>query len=143
MKRSADALFAANLPFAFTDDKLAELIEPYGIVISCRIARDREGQSRGYGFVELATEKARKKAIAELNGKTIDGRKIELRIADAPPAKAKPRAKGRVGASLQSSGVQNQGGVLRLAVAPAAPAPKRSVLVEYRKLSAQRFRTAS
>ena len=59
MKRAPETLFAANMPYSFTDGQLAELFEPYGIVITSRMARDREtGQSKGFGFVELAPERS-------------------------------------------------------------------------------------
>src|SRR5258708_8899673 len=92
MKPSAETLFVANLPFSMTDAQLADMFDPFGIVISFRIAREREtGDSKGFGFVELATEKARKKAIAAVSGKVLDGRTIALRQAQGPgqPAEAK------------------------------------------------------
>src|SRR5258708_40100010 len=92
MKPSAETLFVANLPFSMTDAQLADMFDPFGIVISFRIAREREtGDSKGFGFVELATEKARKKAIAAVSGKVLDGRTIEVRQAKVPekPATAK------------------------------------------------------
>jgi RNA recognition motif-containing protein len=130
MKPTAEALFVANLPYEFTDDQLAELFDPFGLVITFRIARDRTtGQSKGFGFVELATEKARKKAIDAVNGKVISGRTLEVRMADVP---AKPVRRPR-----------------RLAAPPAAAASvaartaaNRKVLVEYRKLSERRLRAS-
>lgn len=127
MKPTAEALFVANLPYSLTDDQLAEMFEPYGIVITFRVARDREtGESKGFGFVELATEKARNKAIAAVNGKVIDGRTIEVRQAKVPVKAARPKRS--------------------VAQFPATPATRaaqnRKVLVEYRKLSERRLRTA-
>lgn len=129
MKPTAEALFVANLPYSLTDDQLAEMFEPFGIVITFRVARDREtGESKGFGFVELATEKARNKAIAAVNGKVIDGRTIEVRQAKVPVKAARPKQR------------------LQLAAFPATPATRaaqnRKVLVEYRKLSERRLRTA-
>ena len=127
MKPTAEALFVANLPYSMTDDQLAELFDPYGIVITFRVARDREtGESKGFGFVELATEKARAKAIAAINGKVIDGRTIEVRQAKVPVKAAKPKRS-----------------VTAFPAVPAAPRPaQRKVLVEYRKLSERRLRSA-
>lgn len=124
MKATAEALFVANLPYNFTDDQLAELFDPFGLVITFRVARDRAtGESKGFGFVELATEKARNKAIAALNGKQFSGRTIEVRLAKTPPKPAKK--------------------VSRLTASPASRAAvNRKVLVEYRKLSERRLRTA-
>jgi RNA recognition motif-containing protein len=135
MKRPPETLFAANVPYSFTDEQLGELFDPYGLVISARVARDKAtGQSKGFGFVELAPEKARAKAIEGLNGKTVEGRKLEVRIADTPEKPAKPARRPRltakpapyVGDAAYST--------------PVAARPKRSVLVEYRNLSARRLR---
>ena len=129
MKPSAEALFVANLPYSMTDAQLADMFDPFGIVISFRIARDRAtGESKGFGFVELATEKARKKAIAAINGKVLEGRTIEVRPAKVPPKATKPK---KTGTRLTASPVASRA------------AENRKVLVEYRKLSERRFRTAS
>src|SRR5947208_10579130 len=130
MKRAPETLFVANMPYSFTDDQLAELFEPYGIVITSRMARDKDtGQSKGFGFVELAPDKARAKAIAGVNGKVLDGRTIEVRIADVKEKPAKPaRRFPRAVASPQPYAGTPQPYVAEYA-APAAP--KRSVLVEY------------
>ena len=132
MKPTAEALFVANLPYSMTDDQLAELFDPYGIVITFRVARDRDtGESKGFGFVELATEKARNKAIAAVSGKVIDGRTIEVRQAKVPVKAARPK---RLSASA---------GVSEFPATPATrAAANRKVLVEYRKLSERRLRSA-
>lgn len=132
MKPTAEALFVANLPYSMTDDQLAELFEPYGIVITFRVARDRDtGESKGFGFVELATEKARAKAIAAVSGKVIDGRTIEVRQAKVPVKPARPKRERVSQFPTQF---------------PATPATRaqaqRKVLVEYRKLSERRLRSA-
>ena len=132
MKPTAEALFVANLPYSMTDDQLAELFDPYGIVITFRVARDREtGESKGFGFVELATEKARNKAIAAVSGKVIDGRTIEVRQAKVPVKPARPKRE------------QRERGVSEFPATPATrAAANRKVLVEYRKLSERRLRSA-
>src|SRR5258708_10000280 len=129
MKPSAETLFVANLPFSMTDAQLADMFDPFGIVISFRIAREREtGDSKGFGFVELATEKARKKAIAAVSGKVLDGRTIEVRQAKVPEKPAEAKKPHRLTTSP---------------VVAARAVANRKVLVEYRKLSERRFRTAS
>ncbi len=137
-KKPVEKLFAANLPYDFTADRLGELFDPFGLVISCRVVKDPEtGESRGFGFVELAPDKARARAIAALNGTTVDGRKIEVRLAENKQVASRP-------APARASGGEPMPYVAEQAFVPAAPAAaKRSVVVEYRRLSAQRFRTAS
>jgi RNA recognition motif-containing protein len=139
------------MPYSFTDDQLAELFEPYGLVITSRMARDKDtGQSKGFGFVQLAPDKARAKAIAGVNGKVLDGRTIEVRVADvkekpAKPARRFPRAVGpsQSPASQPYVTPQPYAATQPYVSAHAAPAaPKRSVLVEYRNLSARRLRGA-
>jgi RNA recognition motif-containing protein len=143
MKRAPETLFVANMPYSFTDDQLAELFEPYGLVITSRMARDKvTGQSKGFGFVELAPDKARAKAIAGVNGMVLDGRTIEVRIADVTEKPAKPaRRFPRAVAPSQPYVSQPYVGTLTATATPPAAA-KRAVLVEYRNLSARRLRGA-
>jgi len=58
-----------------TDDKLAELFAEAGEVVSATVITDRNsGRSKGFGFVEMASEADAKKAIELMNGKDLDGR---------------------------------------------------------------------
>jgi RNA recognition motif-containing protein len=58
-------IFVANLPPEFTDDELAETFDSFGIVLSASIARDpATGKRLRYGFVDIATERAAKLAVA-------------------------------------------------------------------------------
>jgi RNA recognition motif-containing protein len=76
-------VFVANLPDGYTDAKLAEAFDPYGIVIGAYLARDPEsGALKRYGLVNIAPGRAAAAAIADLNGKNINGRQIEVRVAD-------------------------------------------------------------
>jgi len=76
-------VFVANLPNGYTDAKLAETFDPYGIVIGACLARDPEtGALKRHGLVNIAPGRAAAAAIADLNGKNINGRHIEVRIAD-------------------------------------------------------------
>lgn len=76
-------LFVANLPKDFTDDQLAETFDPFGIVIGALIARDPEtNESKGCGLVNIAQSGAIERAIKGMNGKTVGGRRIEVRAAD-------------------------------------------------------------
>ena len=69
-------IFIGSLPFAVRNEGLKELFEAYGEVISARVITDKvTGRSKGYGFVEMADEDA-KKAIEGLNGSEVQGRAI-------------------------------------------------------------------
>ncbi|MBX9686567.1 MAG: RNA-binding protein [Candidatus Obscuribacterales bacterium] len=74
-------LFVGNLAFAVKDNDLQELFADFGDVASCNIATDREtGRSRGFGFVEMASQEAAEAAIKGLNGKELSGRQISVSI---------------------------------------------------------------
>ena len=70
-------LFVGGLSWDTTDDSLRTFFATVGTVTSAKIITDKfSGKSRGFGFVEMGTDEEAKKAIAELNGKTLDGRAI-------------------------------------------------------------------
>ena len=72
-------IYVSNLSFNVQDEDLKEFFTPYGDVTSAKIITDREtGRSRGFGFVEMSDDTASKKAIAELNEATVDGRTIKV-----------------------------------------------------------------
>ena len=70
-------LFVGGLSWDTTDDSLRTFFATVGTVTSAKIITDKfSGKSRGFGFVEMGTDDEAKKAIAELNGKTLDARAI-------------------------------------------------------------------
>jgi RNA recognition motif-containing protein len=74
-------VYVGNLPWSITDIDLQDLFTPFGNVESAQVVMDRDtGRSRGFGFVEMATEHARA-AIAKLNGQAVESR--ELRVNEA------------------------------------------------------------
>jgi RNA recognition motif-containing protein len=67
------------LPYAVTEEQMKELFAPHGAVESVRVITDKfTGQSRGFGFVEMATEQEAKAAIAALNGTEFGGRTLTV-----------------------------------------------------------------
>ena len=90
-------IFVANLPVELTDEQLAELFDPFGMVLRAYLARDPvTGETRGHGLVQLAPDRAIDAAIAAMNGTRLDRRRIEVRQADpemslvpSPPPKAR------------------------------------------------------
>lgn len=75
-------VFVANLPNGTTDEQLAQLFDPYGIVLGAFLARDAATAStKGCGLVNIAPARAAEAAIAALNGTTVGGRRIEVRAA--------------------------------------------------------------
>ncbi len=79
-------LFVGNLPFTAGDADLVHLFEPLGRVDHAKVIFDHaSGKSKGFGFVEMATEEDAARCLSELNGADVDGRAIT--VADAKPSK--------------------------------------------------------
>ncbi|MDE3018681.1 MAG: RNA-binding protein [Nitrospirota bacterium] len=84
-------IYVGGLPYSATEQQLTELFAPHGTVESARVITDKfTGQSRGFGFVEMATEEEAKKAIAALNATQMGGR--TLTVNEAKPQE--PRSGG-------------------------------------------------
>lgn len=78
-------LYVGGLPYSTTDDQLRTAFAAVGEVTEASVVTDRDtGRSRGFGFVEMATEDDAQKAIDSLNGTDLDGRNITVN-------EAKPR----------------------------------------------------
>ena len=79
-------IYAGNLSFATTEDRLSNLFGQYGEVLSASIIKDKvTGQSKGFGFVEMTDDVLADKAIDALNGKEVDGRRIRVSEAQDRP----------------------------------------------------------
>jgi RNA recognition motif-containing protein len=75
----ATKLFVRSLSYNSTDASLEELFATVGKVISAKIIMDRDtGRSKGFGFVEMASDEEAARAIKELDGKELDGRAIAV-----------------------------------------------------------------
>ena len=87
-------IFVGNLSFRATEESVRELFERYGAVTSARIMTDREtGRSRGFAFVEMSNSEEADKAIAALNGYTMEGRPLNVNEARPKPDRG-PRPGG-------------------------------------------------
>jgi cold-inducible RNA-binding protein len=72
-------IFVGNLSFNTTEDSVRALFEAYGTIDRVSIVTDRDtGQARGFGFVEMSNNAEGDRAIAELNGRDLDGRAINV-----------------------------------------------------------------
>jgi|SRR5271156_4669776 RNA recognition motif-containing protein len=72
-------IFVGNLNFGATEDAVRSLFESYGTVERVSIVTDRDtGQPRGFGFVEMSANADADRAIAELNGRELDGRALNV-----------------------------------------------------------------
>jgi cold-inducible RNA-binding protein len=72
-------LYVGGLPFSTDEDEVRQLFSQIGEVQSCRLARDRDAkQSRGFAFVEMASEADAQQAISRFNGFQLDGRTLTV-----------------------------------------------------------------
>jgi len=91
-------IFIGNLSRQVTDADLREAFEAHGAVASANVIKDKfTGESRGFGFVEMADQAQAQAAIAALNGKDLKGRALNV-------AEAKPRTEGGGGGGARSGG---------------------------------------
>jgi RNA recognition motif-containing protein len=71
-------IYVGNIPFSTTDEDLNRIFSQYGQVHSAKVIMDREtGRSKGFGFVEM-NENVARKAMKELNDSEIDGHQISV-----------------------------------------------------------------
>ncbi len=77
-------LYVGNLPYSATESDLSERFADSGTVESCKLITDRDtGQSKGFGFIEMATDSEAQAAIESLNGADYGGR--PMRVNEAKP----------------------------------------------------------
>ena len=97
-------LYIGNLSFDTTDDSLQQMFVSSGFQVeSARVIRDtNSGRSRGFGFVELAASEDAARAIAQLNGSTLDGR--VLQVNEARPQAPRDGGRGGFGGGRGRSG---------------------------------------
>jgi RNA recognition motif-containing protein len=76
-------LFVVEFQRDMKEVELLEMFSPYGAVKSVKIITDKDsGVSMGYGFIAMEDEAGATRAIASMNGASIDDREISVRIAD-------------------------------------------------------------
>ena len=72
-------LYVGNLAFKTSSEDLQQLFSQAGTVESASVVEDRDtGRSRGFGFVEMASKEEGEAAIAQFNGKELDGRNLTV-----------------------------------------------------------------
>ena len=86
-------IYVGNLSYEVTEEDLRLALEEFGQVESVTIIKDRDsGQSKGFGFVEMASKAEGQSAIEGLNGKELKGREINVN-------EARPRTDSRSSSS--------------------------------------------
>ena len=97
-------LYVGNLSFQTSSEDLQELFAKAGTVESATVVEDREtGRSRGFGFVEMATNEEGQAAIQQFNGKEVGGRALNVN-------EAKPREERGGGGNRGGFGGGRNGG---------------------------------
>jgi len=72
-------LYVGSLPYSVDDTQLQELFAKFGQVSSAKVIRDKfSGQSKGFGFVEFASDEEGQKAMEGMNGQDLGGRSIKV-----------------------------------------------------------------
>jgi RNA recognition motif-containing protein len=91
-RRTIMNIYVGNLSFEATDVMIREAFESFGQVTSARVIKDKyNGQSRGFGFVEMPAQSQAQTAIKSLNGRELLGKQMSVK-------EARPRAdQGRTG----------------------------------------------
>ena len=79
-------LYVGNLPYSVGNTELQRLFEAHGSVVSAQVIMDRDtGRSKGFGFVEMGNDSEAQAAIADMNGKEVDGRSLTVNEARPKP----------------------------------------------------------
>ncbi len=87
-------LFIGGIAFSTSSERLRELFAEVGTVESATVVTDRDtGQSRGFGFVEMATTEEANQAVQRFNGHELDGRRLKVELAK-PPGSGERRSGG-------------------------------------------------
>lgn len=78
-------VYVGNLSYTVTTDELRKLFTEFGEVVDATVITDKmSGRSKGFGFVEYGEEEMAQKAVDEMNGKEVDGRKLVVNFARPP-----------------------------------------------------------
>jgi RNA recognition motif-containing protein len=97
-------LYVGNLSTGVSDEDLKANFAKAGEVATVNVIKDKfSGQSRGFGFVEMATEEGAKAAIEMFNGGTLDGNTISVN-------EARPKKEGGGGGRSGGGGGRSGGG---------------------------------
>ena len=97
-------LYVGNLAFETSGDNLRQHFEQAGTVETATVVEDRDtGRSRGFGFVEMATQEGAAAAIEQFNGKEFGGRALTVN-------EARPRVERGGGGGYGGGGGGGRGG---------------------------------
>ncbi|HLZ21479.1 MAG TPA: RNA-binding protein [Ktedonobacterales bacterium] len=107
----ATRIYVGNLPYTADSQQLSQLFSVFGDVVEATVVTDREtGQSKGFGFVQMATDEAAGNAIAGLNGTMLGNRTIRVNEAQARPERGSRGGGGGYGGGGRDRGGYGGGG---------------------------------
>src|SRR5207244_3713802 len=99
-------LYVGNLSYSVTEDQLRELFGQAGQIKDVVVITDREtGRSKGFGFVEMATDAEAQKAIQMFNNQELDGRRMMVNV-----ARPREERSGGGGGGFNRGGFGGRGG---------------------------------
>ena len=96
-------LYVGNLPYSVRDEDLQQSFGQFGAVTSAKVMMERDtGRSKGFGFVEMASDAEAQAAITGMNGQPLGGRSVVVN--EARPMEARPPRSGGGGFGGGSGG---------------------------------------
>ena len=102
-------LYVGNLPYGVRDNDLEQSFGQFGAVTSARVMMERDtGRSKGFGFVEMASDAEAQAAIQGMNGQPLGGR--SLVVNEARPMEPRPPRSGGGFGGGGGGGYRNEGG---------------------------------
>lgn len=102
-------LYVGNLAYSLKSPDLEEVFRQVGDVVSVKVVTEMEtGRSKGFAFVEMASDDLGAQAIEQLNGKEVGGR--ALRVTEANPRPERPAGGSAGGVSRNRFGGNREGG---------------------------------
>lgn len=108
-------LYVGNLAYSVRDQDLNDAFSQFGSVNSAKVMMDREtGRSKGFGFVEMASDEEAQAAINGLNGQPVAGRAVVVNVArpreERPAGFRSPYGGGGNGGGRREGGFGGGGG---------------------------------
>ena len=102
-------LYVGNLPYSVRDGDLEQSFGQFGTVTSAKVMMERDtGRSKGFGFVEMASDAEAQAAISGMNGQALGGR--SLVVNEARPMEPRPPRSGGGGGGYGGGGGGGGGG---------------------------------